>query len=151
MLLSCLRSSRVTLCKTWSIINTYNQCFYSSNLKEIKDFTSGNTNEGTGPCSPNPCQNGGTCVLSNSTEPTCTCDVNYIGLYCEYGKYYNFLDLVLLVNSEVLVLEGHVTRSPFDRLASKSVQAAKPTIKNSYSDFYVFWYSFWQIYIFYIY
>lgn len=40
------------------------------------------------PCSPNPCQNGGTCQQTNSGSFMCVCPVGYQGLCCERRKYH---------------------------------------------------------------
>src|SRR5262245_32999946 len=38
---------------------------------------------GRHPCSPNPCQNGGTCKATGSTRYSCTCASGYSGTDCE--------------------------------------------------------------------
>ena len=41
------------------------------------------------PCSSTPCQNGGTCVASYRDDTfKCRCDVNFIGEFCEKGRYH---------------------------------------------------------------
>lgn len=40
-------------------------------------------------CSPNPCQNGGTCQQTNTGGFMCSCPVGYEGACCERRKWYN--------------------------------------------------------------
>ena len=40
-----------------------------------------------GPCSPNPCQNGGQCYNLSNSEHYCACDSGFTGDNCEKGKY----------------------------------------------------------------
>ena len=41
--------------------------------------------KGVQTCTPNPCQNGGTCEDFNNSNITCICAPNYTGLQCEQG------------------------------------------------------------------
>ena len=40
-------------------------------------------------CDINPCENGGTCAVDNSTDGyTCTCVAGYFGVNCSVSKFY---------------------------------------------------------------
>ena len=55
-----------------------------------------------GPCSTNPCVNGGHCFELNSTEFSCTCPKNCHGEKCENcdGKYDCFIRFVIGHNQD---------------------------------------------------
>jgi hypothetical protein len=42
------------------------------------------------PCSPNPCQNDGSCSVDINYEATCACNGEWSGFYCS-GKFVIFL------------------------------------------------------------
>ena len=48
-------------------------------------------------CSPNPCQNGGTCS-DEVNNYTCSCVAGYTGYNCSIGTLYIKVDMVFLLN-----------------------------------------------------
>ncbi len=47
------------------------------------------------PCSPNPCQNGGSCSSPNYPHYTCSCVNSYTGTNCEIGNFVKFAFICL--------------------------------------------------------
>jgi Notch-like protein len=49
------------------------------------------------PCSPNPCQNGGTCQSTNTGSFMCVCPPGYVGYCCEMRELFSKKDLLYLL------------------------------------------------------
>jgi hypothetical protein len=54
------------------------------------------------PCSPNPCQNDGSCSVDINYEATCACNGEWSGFYCS-GKFVIFLACTVCWTSSIFV------------------------------------------------